>query len=326
MIQRLLASAAVLAALALATPAGAQTKMRFAHTHPPGDTHHTAALRFAELVKQRTNNQIDIEVHPAGALGNDPGLLQNIRLGALEMGFTGNPFFTAFAPKLNVLDLPFIFADHPHVYRVVDGAVGEKLLAELEQNQIKGLAFWEIGFRNLTNSTRAINAPEDLKGLKLRTTPNPAHVAAFQAFGAIPTPMPFTEVYLALQTKTVDGQENPIGLIHAAKFFEVQRHLSLTNHAYTVSIIAMNLPKFRGLPAAQQKILVDTAREAAQLQRKLNREVEGDALAKMKQAGMQVVEKVDTEPFRKTLGDKITQTYVEKFGRELVDEIAKARN
>jgi TRAP-type transport system periplasmic protein len=326
MIKRLLASAALVAAVALAAPAHAQTKLRFAHTHPTADTHHTAALRFAELVKQRTNNQIEIEIHPAGALGNDPGILQNIRLGTLDMGFTGNPFFTAFAPKLNVLDLPYIFADHAHVYRVVDGGVGDKLLADLEQNQMKGLAFWEIGFRNLTNSSRAINGPDDLKGLKIRTTPNPAHVAAFQTLGAIPTPMPFTEVYLALQTKTVDGQENPVALIHAAKFFEVQRHLSLTNHAYTVSIIAMNLAKFRGLPAAQQKVLVDTAREAAQIQRKLNRDVEGDALTKMKQAGMQVVEKVDTEPFRKLLGEKITQTYVEKFGRELVDEIAKARN
>ena len=262
-VRTLAAGAALALCLGSAGFAGAQTTLRMAHTLPASDTHHLAAQRFAESVRSRTNGQIQIEVHPAGTLGNDPSILQNLRLGAVDLGFTGNPFFTSFAPKLNVLDLPYLFASYDHVYRVVDGPVGEQLLRELEAHQLKGLAFWEIGFRNVTNSIRPVTRPEDLKGLKIRTTPNPAHVAAFQALGASPTPLPFTEVYLALHSKAVDGQENPVNLIYASKFHEVQKHLSLTQHAYTVSIVAMNMPKLRSMAPAQQQTLVEASREAA---------------------------------------------------------------
>lgn len=323
MLLRLLASAFALAVAA--APVAAQTKLRLAHTLSPSDTHHLAALRFAELVKSRTNGQIVIEVHPAGALGNDPGILQNLRTGALELGLGGNPFFTAFAPKLNALDLPYLFDDYAHVYRVVDGEVGEKLLAELEANQLKGLAFWEIGFRNLTNSVRPVRLPDDIKGLKIRTTPNPAHVSAFRALGAIPTPMPFTEVYLALQTKAVDGQENPIGIIYSSKFHEVQKHMTLSRHAYTVSILAMNLGRFNALAPAERSVLVAAAREAAAYQRKLNRETEGDALANIRKSGVEVVDAPDIARFRAAAGDGAMKDYVAKHGAELVEAIAKAR-
>jgi tripartite ATP-independent transporter DctP family solute receptor len=321
----LLACLAVAAGLGSALPGAAQTTLKMAHTLPASDTHHLAAQRFAEAVKQRTNGQIQIEVHAGGALGNDPSILQNLRLGALDMGFTGNPFFSSFVPKLNVLDLPYLFTSFEHVYRVVDGPVGNQLLAELEQHQLKGLAFWEIGFRNITNSKRPILRPDDLKGIKIRTTPNPGHVAAFQALGASPAPLAFPEVYLALQNGTVDAQENPINLIYASKFFEVQKHLSLTQHAYTVSVVAMNLAKFSSLAPDQQRAILEAAREAAVQQRKMNRDIEGENLAKMKQAGLAVVEKVDPKPFQDALGDKIKKTYVDRFGSDLVDAIDKAK-
>jgi tripartite ATP-independent transporter DctP family solute receptor len=321
----LLACLAIASALGCAWPAGAQTTLKMAHTLPASDTHNLAAQRFAEAVKQRTNGQVVIEVHPGGALGNDPSILQNLRLGALDIGLTGNPFFTSFVPKLNVLDLPYLFTSFEHVYRVVDGPIGKQLLAELEQHQLKGIAFWEIGFRNITNSKRPITRPDDLKGIKIRTTPNPAHVAAFQALGASPAPLAFPEVYLALQNGTVDAQENPITLIYASKFFEVQKHLSLTQHAYTVSIVAMNLAKFNGLSPDQQGAFLEAAKEAAAYQRKMNRDIEGENLAKMKQAGLAVIEKVDPKPFQDLLGDKIKKTYVDRFGPELVEAIEKAK-
>lgn len=311
--------------LAAATAALAQTKLRFAHTLAPADTHHQAALRYAEQVQKQTGGKLALEVHPAGALGNDPGILQNLRTGVLEMGLTGNPFFTSFAPKLNALDLPYAFDDYAHVYRVVDGPAGAKLLAELEANQLKGIAFWEIGFRNLTNSVRPVRAPEDIKGLKIRTTPNPAHVSAFRALGAIPTPMPFPEVYLALQTKAVDGQENPVNLIFANKFHEVQKHLTLTRHAYTVSIVAMNLGRYRALAPDQQKVLVDAGREAAAFQRKLNRDSEGQSLAAIRGAGVEVFETPDIARFRAAAGDGAMKDYVAKHGAEVVEAIAQAR-
>lgn len=318
-----LLGAALSAAVALA--ASAQTTLRFAHTQPTGDTHHLAAVRMAELVAQATGGALRISIHPAGELGNDPAILEGVRLGTIDIGQTGNPFYTRFEPKLNALDIPFLFASHEHVYRVVDGEVGRGLLAELEKHRLKGLAFWEIGFRKITNSRRPIVTPADLQGLKIRTTPNPAHVEAFRLWGANPTPMAFTEVYLALETRAVDGQENPLNIIRSNRFHEVQRHLSFTDHAYTVSIVSMNLARFRALPEAQQKALVDAAREAAIYQRRLNREQEGQDLAAIKAAGVEVVERVDTEAFRRLALEPVKAAYVAQHGAALVDAILALR-
>ena len=308
-----------------ATSASAQTTLRFAHTQPTSDTHHLAAEFFAERVAELTDGQVTIAIHPAGELGNDPGILEGVRLGTIDIGQTGNPFYTRFAPKLNVLDLPFLFESYDHVYRVIDGEVGEELLAELEQNRMKGLGFWEIGFRKITNSVRPVATPSDLEGLKIRTTPNPAHVQAFEIWGASPTPMAFTEVYLALETGTVDGQENPLNIIRSNRFQEVQSHLSFTDHAYTVSIVSMNLPKFEGLPAEHQEALLTAAREAAAFQREANRNQDDEALEDIKSAGVEVLEDVDREAFRAMAFEPVAQAYMNEHGSDLVDKINAAR-
>lgn len=323
------ASALALAALAgtgfvgtgFVGTAAAETTLRFAHTQPTSDSHHAAAERFAEIVEERTGGEIKVSIHPAGELGNDPAVLEGARLGTIDIAQTGNPFYTRFEPKLNVLDLPFLFTDYDHVYRVIDGEVGEELLGELEKHGLKGLAFWEIGFRKLTNSERPVRTPADVEGLKIRTTPNPAHVQAFELLGAIPTPMPFTEVYLALETGTVDGQENPLNIIRSNKFQEVQDHLSFTDHAYTVSIVSMNLGKFEQLTEEQQQILLEAAREAATYQRKLNRDQAASDLEQIKEAGVEVVQDVDREAFKAKVYEPVKQSYVEKFGPDLVDKI-----
>ncbi|MEX0758225.1 MAG: DctP family TRAP transporter solute-binding subunit, partial [Tistlia sp.] len=282
---------------------------------------HAAAERFAEIVAERTGGEVTVTIHPAGELGNDPTVLEGVRLGTIEIGQTGNPFYTRFEPKLNVLDLPFLFADYDHVYAVIDGDTGRELLGELEKHGLKGLAFWEIGFRKLTNSKRAVRGPADVAGLKIRTTPNPAHVQAFELLDAIPTPMAFTEVYLALETGTVDGQENPLNIIRSNRFQEVQSHLSFTDHAYTVSIVSMNLRKFQDLTDEQQQVLVEAAQEAAIFQRDLNREQADSDLATIKEAGVEVVEEVDREAFKALVYEPVKQSYVEKFGPEIVETI-----
>lgn len=313
------------AAFAVGASATAETTLRFAHTQPTSDTHHAAALHFAERVAELTNNEITISVHPAGELGSDPAILEGLRLGTIDIGQTGNPFYTRFAPKLNVLDLPYLFDSYEHVYKVVDGEIGDGLLADLEQNRMKGLAFWEIGFRNITNSKRAIKTPEDLDGLKIRTTPNPAHIQAFEIWGASPTPMAFTEVYLALETGTVDGQENPVNIIRSNRFQEVQTHMSMTGHAYTVSIVSMNLAKFKGLTEDQQQALVTAAREAAVFQRDLNRAQDESGIAEIRAAGVAVIEDIDTAPFRDAVFETVSQTYIDEHGDETVKAIDAAR-
>ncbi|MEI8192058.1 MAG: TRAP transporter substrate-binding protein DctP, partial [candidate division NC10 bacterium] len=180
-------------------------------------------------------------------------------------------------------------------------------------------------FRNVTNNKRAEKGPDDIKGLKLRTTPNPAHLQAFRLLGANPEPMQITEVYLALKMGTVDGQENPIAHIHDMKFYEVQKFMSLTFHAYTSAIVVMNLKKYQELKPEQQKILHESLLEATNWERKLNRELDVKALAAMKTAGMQIEENPDREAFRKIVAEPTAEEYVKKFGRQALDKIRSTR-
>jgi TRAP-type transport system periplasmic protein len=321
----LVAAVVSLTALAVVGPAAAQTKLRFAHTISTEDSMHLAVVEFAKKVAAKTSNAVQIEVFPAGQLGNDPKILEGVKLGTIDLAMTGNPFFSSFAPEMNVLDLPYLFRDYDHVYKVVDGPIGTQLLGAVERNGMKGIGTLEIGFRDLTNSKRPVKTPDDVKGLKIRTTPNPAHLQAFRALGANPVPMPFTEVYLALKTGAVDGQENPITLIQAMKFHEVQKYLSLTHHAYTVTNVVMNLGKYQKLTPDQQKALHESLHEAAVWQRKLNRDREGQALAAMKAAGVTVEEHPDHDAFRKVVADVVAEDYVKRFGRETLERIRNTR-
>lgn len=313
------------ALFAIGRPAKAQaTVLRFAHPHPTSDSWHTAATQLAEKVKTKTGGKFEIQIFPNGALGSDPNTISAVRGGTLDIALTGNPFFTGLAPKLNVLDLPFLFESRAHAAKVMDGPIGDGLRKELEGSNLKALATWEIGWRNLTNSRRAVASAADIKGLKIRTTPNPAHVKAFQLLGAVPTPMPFTELFSALETKAVDGQENPVTLILNAKFYEVQKHLSLTRHAFTTGPVVMNKQKFEALPADVQAALVSSAAELAISQRKMNEDTEGSSLDALKKAGMAVVENPDRKSFAAIVTDEVRKEFVAKYGSDVLDAIVKA--
>ena len=300
------------------------TVMRFGHPHPVSDSWQTAALQFAERVKAKSGGKLEIQIFPNGALGSDPQMISAVRGGTLDLTLTGNPFFTGMAPKLNVLDLPFLFSSRAHVAKVLDGAIGDGLRKDLEGSNLKALATWEVGWRNLTNSRRPVASAADIKGLKIRTTPNPAHVKAFQLLGAVPTPMPFTELFNALEQKTVDGQENPVTLILNAKFFEVQKHLSLTRHAFTSAPLVMNNDKFKALSPDLQAVLTSSAAEMAAAQRKMNEDAESSSLDALKKAGMQAVEKPDIESFSKIVTEEVRKEFVAKYGSDVLDAILKA--
>ena len=182
----------------LAAPAlmaqGSPTRLRLAHASAESDSQHLAALHFAERVKERSGGSLQVQVYPNSVLGNDNTALAGTRGGTIDMVLIGNPYYTGLMPQLNALDLPFLFNDAAQAYRVLDGAIGQRLLQEFGKFQLKGLAFWEVGFRSVANSKRPIQRAEDLRGLKIRTTPNPAHIKAFQLLGASPQPMPYAEV------------------------------------------------------------------------------------------------------------------------------------
>jgi len=314
-----------IALFAIGRPALAQTaKLRFAHPHPEVDSWHKAALLFAEHVKAKSQGRYEVQVFANGALGSDAQTISAVRGGSLDICLTGNPFFTGLAPKLNVLDLPFLIQSRKHAAIVMDGPIGDGLRRELEGSNLKALATWEIGWRNLTNNRRPVANAADIKGLKIRTTPNPAHIKAFQLLGAVPTPMAFTELFTALETGTVDGQENPVTLILNAKFFEVQKHLSLTRHAFTTGPIVMNKAKFDAMPADIQQLLPSIAVEIAAIQRQMNEDTEGSSLAELKKAGMQAVETPDRESFAKIVTAEVEKEFVGKFGSETLEAIKKA--
>jgi len=316
----------LLGLLAFAQLASAQPiRLKMAHSGAEAETQHAAALEFAKQVKARTNGQIEVVVYPGSTLGNDNAAVAAVRGGTIDLTTSGTPYYTGIVGRMNVLDLPYLFNSAEHAYKVLDGAIGRGLLDELEAHNMKGLAYWEVGFRSLTNSRRPVKTPEDIKGLKIRTTPNPAHLKAFQLFGATPTPMPLAEVFPALDNKAVDGQENPVGIVRGNKFNEVQKYMSMTRHAYTAMPVVMNKAKFAALTPAQQQAMTEAALAAGTFQRELIRKTEAGDLAYLRANGMQIEENINPEPFRKIVAEPIKQMFAEKYGAQLVEAVANTR-
>ena len=290
---------------------------------PPDHAYNVAARNFAELVTQRTGNKVKIDIYPAAQLGNERDLVEGLQLGTVDLVVTSTGPLGGFVPQVFVVDLPFLFRDREHAYKVLDGPIGKELLHAFSAKGIKGLAFWENGFRHITNNVRPIEKPEDLKGIKIRTMENKIHLAAFRAFGASPTPMAWSEVYTALQQKTIDAQENPIAIVYVAKIYEVQKYLALTGHVYSPALILMSKKSYDSLPKDIQKIVLDTAIECATFERNLLRDNEAKQLAELKAKGMQV-----TAPNKKPFQSAAASVYKEfesQFGKERIDKIVNTK-
>lgn len=300
--------------------------LRFGFEAPRTDTQYIAAKKFSDLLKERVGKKIKVSLFPDSTLGNAQSMISQVRTGTLDIEMSGSPNFTGLVPKLNVIDIPFIFKNREHVYKVLDGEIGKDLLKELEAQDLKGLAWWDVGFRSFTNSKRPIKTPEDIKGLKIRTNQNPMYIQAFTILGGNPVPMPLAELYTALETKAVDAQEHPIGIVWSSKLYEVQKHLSLTNHGYTPLLVVMNKAKFDGLDPELQKAILEAAKEAGDFQRQLNVDNEKEIIEKMRKAGIEVIEEIDTAPFKAAIESEVRKSFTDQFGNDLVnqiDELAK---
>ena len=315
------------AAVALAVlPAQAETKLKFGYEAPRSDTQHIAAEKFQSLLKEKSGGALDLSLFPDSSLGNAQAMISSVRSGTLDIEMSSSSNFTGLAPKLNVIDIPFMFRNREHAYKVLDGEIGMGLMKDLESSGLKALAWWEVGFRTLSNSKQPVIKPEDVKGIKIRTNQNPMYIKAFEILGANPVPMPLSELYTALETKTVDAQEHPIGILYSVKLYEVQKYLSLTNHGYTPLLVVMNKAKFDGLPAEQQQALIDAAKEAGQYQRQLNADKESDMLAEMEKEGLQVVRELDVAPFRAAIESQVREMFIKDNGDELpkaIDALAQ---
>ncbi|WP_150538609.1 TRAP transporter substrate-binding protein [Actinobacillus vicugnae] len=304
----------------------AQTTFRFGYEAPRSDSQHIAAKKFNELLQEKSNKALNLSLFPDSTLGNAQTAISGVRGGTIDLAMSSSSNFTGLASELNVIDIPFIFKDRTHAYQVLDGEIGQKLLDQLEAHSLKGLAFWEVGFRGFTNSKHPVTKPDDIKGLKVRTNQNPMYIKAFSILGANPVPMPLSELYTALETKAVDAQEHPIGIVWSAKLYEVQKYFSPTNHGYTPLIVVMNKAKFYALSAEQQTAIREAAIEAGKYQRQLNLDNEQGIIEKMKKAGVEFVETLDTAPFKAAVEAETRKAFIEKNGDSLINQIDALAN
>ena len=282
-----------LAALAVFGGAAAQVQERsfkFALQNPKGHPLEMGAAKFAELLAAKSGGKLKVNVFPGGTLGGDAQTVSALQGGTVEITALNSGILASQVKDFAVYDFPFMFANAKEADAVVDGPFGQKLHAKLAEKGIVGLGYWELGFRNLTNGRKPINGVDDIAGLKLRVIPNAINVDWVKALGGNPTPMAFPEVYAGLESKAIDGQENPLSVILANKFYEVQKHLALTNHQYNPQSLIFSKKVWDAMSADEKKIIQDAAVEAGRYQRQVNREAAASQLDQLKKAGMQVTE------------------------------------
>jgi tripartite ATP-independent transporter DctP family solute receptor len=289
-VKTLLATVAV-AAIGIAPLAHAQTKtLKFANQNAKGHPIVLGMEKFAEIVNAKSGGKLKVNVFPGGALGSDQANLSSLQGGTLEMASMNSGIFASIVKDFAVYDFPFLISSPKEADALLDGPVGKQLHAKLEEKGLVGLAYYELGFRELTNSKRPITKVEDIAGLKLRVIPNPINVDWVTALGANPTPLPFPELYAALEQKAVDGQENPVATIHGAKLNEVQKYMTLTNHQYNPQSVVMSKKVWDSLSADEKKVLQEAAAESARYQRDQSRTAGGTILDALKKAGLQVAD------------------------------------
>ena len=289
-----------------------------------------AVRKFAEDVEKASGGKMTVRAIGAAALGPDTQMQTALVGGAQEMMVGSTATLVGTIKEFGIWDTPFLFNNEKEADAVLDGPVGEKLLGMLPEKGLIGLVYWENGFRNLTNSRRQVSSAEDIQGLKVRVMQNQVALGTFQAVGANAVPMAFSELFTALETKAVDGQENPFTTILSSKFYEVQNYLTVTNHMYSPWIVLVSKKWWETLSADEQKILKDAAVASRDFERKDNRETSAKALDDLKKAGMDIAVLPDTEiaKFRemsKSVADGVIASVGQSLWDEVQAEIAKVR-
>jgi tripartite ATP-independent transporter DctP family solute receptor len=286
--------------------------------------------KFAETVAAKSGGKIKVNLFLNGTLGSDQAVVSALKGGTIELAVMNSGILASEAKELAIFDFPFLFANEKESDAIVDGPVGKKMHGLLEAKGLIGLSYWELGYRQITNSKRAVNKVEDLEGLKLRVIPNPINIDWVKALNANPTPMPFPEVYGGLEQKAIDGQENPISVIAANKFWEVQKHIVLSNHQYNPQSVIMSKKVWDSLTPAERKLIDDAADEAAKTQRAESRAAVAANLDLLKKNGMTVTQLPPAEVAKlrekmKPVIAKYSANVGEATVNEMMAELAKLR-
>lgn len=321
-LKSLLALAA--AGLGLAATAQAQTVLKIGYATSQQSHYGVGSTVFCDEIEKGTQGRYKCQHFPNSALGGEREQIEAVQLGTQDLVNTSTGPLGNFVPEVKIVDIPFLFRDYDHARKVMDGPIGQDLLKKMAAKGLIGLAWTENGFRHMTNSKRPIVQASDAAGLKMRTMENKVHMDGYKTFGILPTPMPFPELFTALQQGTVDGQENPIPVILSAKFSQVQKHLSLTGHVYSPAVLILSPAVWNKLSDADKKVFTEAAKKGAAAQRKKVNDDENNGIAQLKAEGMQVVEKVDGESFRKAVAQAYAQ-YAKEFGADRIAAIQAVR-
>jgi tripartite ATP-independent transporter DctP family solute receptor len=309
---------------ALAKPAE-QLKLGFVTAAAEGDPYFIASKKMGELIETYTKGKFTVALFPSGQLGNESEMIKNLTMGTMDLGIITNAPVGAFVKSFMALDLPFIFPNEGVAHTVLDGKAGQMLLQKLNKLHIVGLGYAEGGFRHMINNVRPINTLEDTKGIKFRVMTTPIYIGLFQSLGSNAVPMPWGEVFTAVQQKVIDGLEIPIPVIYANKYYEVTKYLSLSGHTYSPLIIMCSEKRWKKFSAEEKAMVKKAAAEALTFQRNKSKEIISDTLNKIKAKGMIVNDIPDKKPFQ----DAVVPLYKKfegEIGKDVLDAIIKARN
>ena len=316
--------AGVVASLFMAGAAKAQQEIVIAHVIGPQSHYGLGAQAFIDTLHELSGGTFTGSQAAAGALGGERDLIEGLKLGSIDMAITSSSALGLFVPELLVLDLPFLFRDYAHARSVLDGDIGEALMAHVNAGGVVGLAWSEGGFRHFTSSVRPIVTPEDLNGQVMRTLENRIHIAAFEAMGASPTPMAWPEVYGALQTGVLDAQENSLPVMVDARFWEVQQYFTRSAHVYFPALVMVSPALYESLTEEQRGWFMEAARASVAATRAEVDRIERDGVEEMRRNGMTIVETFDPEPFRRLAVEASWGLHTERFGTDIVDRIVAA--
>ncbi|MHC5653770.1 TRAP transporter substrate-binding protein [Stappia sp. ICDLI1TA098] len=323
-IRSLAAVSAIAISVAFTGTAMAQTVLNFAHSTAQNSHYSMGVQAFGKKLAELSDGKYEIREQAAGALGGERDVIEGLQIGSVELTVSSTGPLGNFVPEALVLDLPFLFKDYANARAVLDGPIGQELLDKVSENNLVALAWSENGFRHITNSKHPVNTPADLDGLKIRTMENQVHMEAFRAAGASPTPMAFPEVFAALQQHVIDGQENPIPVITASKFWEVQDNLTLTGHVYSPAIILASPSLWDGLSDEEKGWFREAAKAGVAATRAKVEADEANGVSLLREHGMKVVEKVDQAAFQKAVSPAY-DTYVAKYGDTMLKRIQAAQ-
>lgn len=298
----------------------AEYVLRLGHLQTETHPYQQGALKFKELVEKNSAGRIQIDIFPSSQLGNGRDQIEGAQIGSIHFHIGSVAPVTNFAPKFNLLNLPYLFESREHAFRVLDGEIGKEIASGLENKGLINLGYMENGWRHMTNNKKAIKTAEDAANLKLRVQESPPYISFIKALDSTPVPIPFGELYTALEQKVVDGQENPLAQIYLNKFHEVQGHLTLTAHNYDAAILLMSKTTFDTLPEDLQKVILDASKEAIKHERKVAMEEENKLLEQLRATDIEIEENPDLESFRKAV-EPVYKEFEKSLGKDLIQEV-----